>query len=111
MNRSVDLVKYRSFKVSLFSKGLSKYPLYPISRKFFLQISCSQSQASDRNLGEKWKKNVYLMDLFKECYLYTVDIQRSSIHIPLSTYISSYEANQPKIKLLSRKNVKTQLIF
>ena len=29
-------------KVAFYHKGFSKYPLYPISLQFFLQISCSQ---------------------------------------------------------------------
>jgi len=63
--------KICQIKVAYSPKGLSKYPLYRISLQFFLQSCCSQSklriwiqistpsqsQAPDRNLEEKWKKN------------------------------------------------------
>ena len=74
-------------KVDYSQKGLSKYPFYPISLQFFLQISCSQSklriwiqnstpsqiQALSKNLEEKLKKSwiiVYFHKPFwKKSYL------------------------------------------
>ena len=44
LESKITVQKIILLKVAYSKKGLSKYPLYPISLQIFLQISCSQSQ-------------------------------------------------------------------